>query len=457
VSVAPPDGLPPRQRWLAMGTVILSIGMATLDTAIANTALPTIAADLQASPAASIWVVNAYQLALVMSLLPLSSLGEILGYRRIYTAGLVLFTLASLVCAMSTTLPELAGARVLQGFGASGIMSVNAALIRFIFPRAQLGRGVGFNALVVAVSFAIGPTVASGILAVASWQWLFAVNVPLGVIAIGLAIPFLPMSIRSSARFDMASALLNAATFGLFVVGLGEGTHQAPAWQVCAEVIAALAFGTLLLRRQRRLAVPLLPVDLFRNPLFALSAATSTCSFAAQGLAFVSLPFYFEDGLGSSAVATGLLLTPWPVVVGIMAPIAGHLSDRMSPAILGGFGLAGLSVGMVLLAVLPADPSALDIAWRMAICGGGFGFFQSPNLRALMSSAPAHRSGGASGIVATARLVGQTTGSALVALCFAISAIRGPALALALGAGFAAAASVASFLRLLVPRVVVSG
>jgi DHA2 family multidrug resistance protein-like MFS transporter len=427
-AAVPLDGLPLRQRWLAMSTVVLSVGMATLDTAIANTALPTIAADLHASPAASIWVVNAYQLALVMSLLPLSSLGEIVGYRRIYTAGLVLFTLASLVCAASTTLPELAAARVLQGFGASGIMSVNAALIRFIFPRAQLGRGVGFNALVVAVSFAIGPTVASGILAVASWQWLFAVNVPLGMIAIGLAVPFLPDSIRASVRFDVGSAVLNA------------------------EVIAALAFGTLLLRRQRRLAVPLLPVDLFRNPLFSLSAATSTCSFAAQGLAFVSLPFYFENVLGRSAVETGLLLTPWPVVVGIMAPIAGHLSDRMSPAILGGFGLAGLSVGMILLAVLPANPSVLDISWRMAICGGGFGFFQSPNLRALMSSAPAHRSGGASGIVATARLMGQTVGAALVALCFAISAIHGPALALALGAGFAAAASVASLLRLLVPR-----
>jgi MFS transporter, DHA2 family, multidrug resistance protein len=199
------------------------------------------------------------------------------------------------------------------------------------------------------------------------------------------------------------------------------------------------------------MAAPMLPVDLFRRPVFALSAATSFCSFAAQGLAYVALPFYFETVLGRSAVETGLLLTPWPVVVGILAPIAGNLSDRYNPGMLGGFGLAGLSLGMVLMATMPADPSVFDIVWRMAVCGGGFGFFQSPNLRALMSSAPPGRSGGASGIVATARLMGQTVGAALVALCFNISATHGPALALALGAGFAAAASVASFLRLLAP------
>src|ERR1700730_18680611 len=181
------DGLPPHQRVPAMATLILAVGLATLDTAIANTALPTIAADLNASPAASIWVINAYQLALVVSLLPLAALGEIVGFRRIYLGGLILFTVASLICADSTTLPGLAGARILQGFGASGIMSVHTALIRIIYPSRQLGRGVGFNAMVVAVSSAIGPSVASAILSVASWQWLFAVNVPIGIVAIALA------------------------------------------------------------------------------------------------------------------------------------------------------------------------------------------------------------------------------------------------------------------------------
>ena len=450
---APMDGLPPRERLPAMATLFLAVGLASLDTAIANTALPTIAADLHASPAASIWVVNAYQLALVVSLLPLAALGEIIGFRRVYLGGLALFTVASLICAASSSLPGLAGARILQGFGASGIMSDNTALIRAIYPARQLGRGVGFNAMVVAVSSAIGPSVASGILSVASWQWLFAINVPLGLVAIALAFRVLPRAPHSGAAFDWGSALLNALTFGLLVLGIGEAGQRAAPGLVAGELAAALVAGVLLVRRQARLTAPMLPVDLFRRPVFALSAATSFASFTAQGLAYVALPFYFETVLGRSAVEAGLLLTPWPVGVGIWAPIAGPLSDRVNPGLLGGCGLAVLCLGMVLLASMPAHPASWSIVWRMAVCGGGFGFFQSPNLRALMASAPPGRSGGASGIVATARLMGQTTGAALVALCFNVSQMHGPALALALGGGFAAVASIASFLRLLAPPV----
>jgi DHA2 family multidrug resistance protein-like MFS transporter len=443
------DGLPRRARLWAVATITMAVGMASLDTSIANTALPSIAADLQATPAASIWVVNAYQLALVVSLLPFAALGEIVGYRRIYVAGVVVFTLASLACAVSWSLPTLAAARVLQGFGASGIMSVNTALVRFIYPSNALGRGVGFNALVVAASTALGPTVASGILSVGPWQWLFAVNVPLGLAAIALALPSLPDTALSTHRFDVASALLNAAAFGLLILTIGEGAHQAPWWLVLAGLAATAGFGTLLVRRQAKLPVPLLPIDLFRRPMFALSSLTSICSFAAQGLAYVALPFYFTRVLGRSQVETGLLLTPWPVVVAIMAPIAGPLSDRYPPAILGGGGLAVLAAGMVSLALLPADPTVFDIIWRMVVCGAGFGFFQSPNLRALMASAPPERSGGASGIVATSRLLGQTLGAALVALCLGFSVLHGPALALWLGAVFAGVASLASFSRLL--------
>jgi DHA2 family multidrug resistance protein-like MFS transporter len=450
---APPmiyaDGLPPeRQRWAA-AALILAIGMATLDTAIANTALPTIAADLRASPADAIWVVNAYQLALMVSLLPFAALGDILGYRRVYIAGLAMFTMASLVCAASWSLPSLTAARVFQGFGASAIMSVNSAIVRFIYPTRSLGRGVGLNTLVVAVSFAIGPTVASAILAVASWPWLFAVNVPIGLIGIALAIPALPYSDRATYRFDFASAALNAGAFGLLIIAIGETGHRASPPLVVAEFLGAVLFGFYLVRRQASHPAPMLPVDLFRRPVFALSAATAVCAFAAQGLAFVSLPFYFQGALGRTQVETGLLMTPWPVVVAIVVPYAGRLSDRHSPAILGGCGLIVLCVGMVLLALLPAHPSVVDIAWRMGVCGFGFGFFQSPNLRAIMTSAPPGRSGGASGIIATARLLGQSTGAALVALCFGISATGGASLALALGAGFAGAASIASFLRLL--------
>jgi DHA2 family multidrug resistance protein-like MFS transporter len=444
------DGLPAPQRGWAVATVVIAVGLASLDTSIANTALPTIATYVRASPAASVWVVNAYQLALVVSLLPFASLGEIVGYRRVYGWGLAVFTAASLLCALSWSLPTLAGARVLQGLGASGIMSVNTALIRFIYPQRALGRGVGFNALVVAVSTAVGPTVAAGILSVASWQWLFAINVPTGLAALLLAFRALPDTPQAARRFDLGSALLNAAAFGLLILGIGEGAHGAARAATLVLLAGSAVFGVLLVRRQLGVPAPMLPVDLYRRPMFALSSATAVCSFAAQGLAFVSLPFLFQTVLGHGPVATGLLLTPWPVMTALAAPIAGPLSDRYPAAILGGVGMATLCAGLALMAALPAHAGDGAIVWRMVICGTGFGFFQSPNLQAIMSSAPPERSGGASGIVATSRLVGQATGAALVALCFGVSATHGPALALALGAGFAGAAALASFSRLTV-------
>jgi DHA2 family multidrug resistance protein-like MFS transporter len=442
-------GLPPNKMRAAVLTIVIAVGMSSLDTSIANTALPTIARDLDASPAASIWIVNAYQLAVVATLLPLGALGEIIGFRRVYSAGLAVFTVASLLCALSYSLPTLTAARVLQGFGAAGIMSVNTALIRFIYPANRLGRGVGFNAMVVATSTALGPTVAAAVLSVADWPLLFAINVPAGALAILLAIRALPATPLAARRFDWAGSALSAITFAGIILAVGEASHQATILQTLAVLAATLVAATLLVRQQLGQAAPLLPLDLYRRPLFALSSATSMCSFTAQGLSFVSLPFLFQTVLGHSAVETGLLLTPWPVFTGILAPIAGPLSDRYPPAILGGVGLAILSAGLVLMATMPADASYPAIMLRMAVCGAGFGFFQSPNLKAIMSAAPPSRSGGASGTIATSRLLGQSTGAALVAFCFGIAGINGPALALALAAGFAGVASLVSFSRLL--------
>src|SRR5690242_16267861 len=196
------DGLPQPQRSWAILTIALGLVMSVIDGSIANVALPTIASNLNASPSFSIWIVNGYQLAVTISLLPLSSLGEIIGYRRVYLAGLVLFTFASLFCALSHTLLLLTVARIVQGFGAAGIMSVNAALVRFTYPRDQLGRGIGINAMVVAISAAVGPTVAAGILAVASWPYLFAVNVPIGIAACALGWRFLPLTRPAAHAFD---------------------------------------------------------------------------------------------------------------------------------------------------------------------------------------------------------------------------------------------------------------
>jgi MFS transporter, DHA2 family, multidrug resistance protein len=443
------DGLPPERRGWAVAAIFTALAMASLDTAIANIALPSIAANLHVGPADVIWVVNVYQIALVATLLPLAALGDIVGHRRIYLGGLLLFTLASLACACAWSLPSLLVARVLQGLGASGIMSVNTALVRFVYPRRLLGRGFGHNALVVATAFTLGPTIASGILAVGPWSWLFAINIPFGLVAILIGLKTLPNTPRAAHAFDFPGSMLAAACLGLFIMGIGSAAHHARPEVVLTELAAAVLLGWILIRRQADHPAPVLPIDLFRSPLFALSTATAICSFAVQGLAFVSLPFYFEDILGRTQVETGFFMTPWPLVVAIMAPIAGRLSDRYAAGILGGLGLAILGMGMALLAMLPANPGIADIVWRMAICGCGFGFFQTPNMKALMSSAPAHRSGSASGIVATARLIGQTSGAALAALCFGLAGRDGATIALVLGAGFAVVGCVMSSLRLI--------
>ncbi|MEO8718988.1 MAG: MFS transporter [Burkholderiales bacterium] len=442
------DGLPPPQRNWAMLAIGLAIMMAVLDGAIANVALPTIARDLEASPADSVWVVNAYQLVITILMLPLASLGEIVGYRRIYRIGLAVFTLASLACALSDSLAMLTLARIVQGIGAAGVMSVNAALVRFIYPRRQLGRGIGIIALVVATSAAVGPTVAAGILSVASWPWLFAINVPLGLVTL-YAARALPRTPRADRRFDIESALLNALFFGLLIVAIDSVGHGGRALYVALAFGGAALAGVALVLRQLPQASPLLPVDLLRIPLFALSITTSVCSFTAQMLAYVAIPFHFQDVLGRDAVATGLLMTPWPMATAVMAPIAGRLADRYSAGILGMLGLIVFATGLASLALLPASPATADIVWRMALCGAGFGMFQSPNNRAIVTSTPPERSGGASGMLGTARLLGQTTGAALVALMFSLSGVKATYWALGTAAAIALVAAAVSGTRLI--------
>ncbi|WP_259100829.1 MFS transporter [Pseudomonas sp. JUb42] len=437
-----------------MVAILLSIALATLDTAIANTALPAIAADLNSSPAASVWVINAYQLAAVATLLPFAALGGVVGHRKVYLGGLMLFVVSSLLCTLAWSLPTLTIARVLQGIGASAIMSVNAALISSIFSHERLGRGLGMNALVVGTSFAAGPTIASLVLSVANWPWLFAINLPIGLFALVFGWNSLPVTKPGTLTFDRLTAVLNVITFGALIFGLSQAAQLGSLSSVLIAMAVFLVAGALMLRREVGHPAPMFPLDLLKRPMFALSALTAFCSFATQGLAFVSLPFFFETVLGRDPVQTGFLMTPWSVVVALIAPVAGRLSDRYPAGLLAGIGLAMLSGGMVSLALMPADPSALEICIRTIFCGLGFGFFQAPNQKAIMTSAPRHRASGASGTVATARLIGQATGAALVALSFGISGEHGPVLALSIGACFAAVGSVASGLRLLTKPVV---
>jgi DHA2 family multidrug resistance protein-like MFS transporter len=432
-----------------MFAIAIAVTMAVLDSAVANIALPAIARQLGVAPAESVWVINAYQLAIVVLLLPVAALGERIGYRRVYIAGLALFTAGSLACALSPTLAVLIVARVAQGMGAAGIMGVNGALVRYTYPQKSLGHGVGLNALVVSVAGAIGPTVASGILAIGPWQWLFAVNVPIGLVNIVFASRVLPWSTLSNKSLDWGSAALSALTFGLFFIGVDTFTHaQGEGPLAAAELALAVIAGVWLFRRERHEARPLIPIDLLRIPVVGLSVATSICSFAAYMLAFLALPFWFQSVLHRDQVQTGLLMTPWPVGVGLVAPLAGRLADRIPAAILGSAGLLVLAIGLGLLTQLSADSATPDILWRMALCGLGFGFFQAPNNRTMLGSAPRDRAGAAGGLLATARLTGMTGGATIAALVFRTVPADAEHVCLLVAVGLAIAGGAASLSRL---------
>jgi DHA2 family multidrug resistance protein-like MFS transporter len=290
-------------------------------------------------------------------------------------------------------------------------------------------------------------------MAVLSWPWLFALQVPAGILALWMAHRFLPRTPLAGHPFDPLSAVLNAVTFGLFITALdGIGRGQGPV-AVLIELSASIAVGWFFIHRQFTLAAPMLPVDLFRRPVFALSVAAAICAHGAQLIAFVTLPFYLQYVNGLSPVQIGVLITPWPAALVVMAPIAGRLADRYSAGLLGGFGLSVMTFGLLLVLFLPVHPAQADVAWRLAVCGIGFGFFQSPNNRLMIASAPRDRAGAGSGMLSTSRLLGQTTGSALVALVFGVTHAGegvvelGTRVALGMAAGFAGLAMVLSSLR----------
>ena len=448
-SESPPlaDGLPKPRRYWAVLAIWLAISMAVLDSSIANVALPTVARELHAPAALAIWIINAYQLAITALLLPLAALGDRIGYHRVYLPGLAIFILGSIACALAHGLAGLIAARMFQGIGAAAIMSMNAALVRATYPQRMLGKGIGYNALVLSVSAAAGPTIAALILSVASWSWLFLINIPIGLASLFIGLRALPQTTGHGGRPNYLSAVLSAITLSALVFGiesLARGELRSGVPVVMVGVIA----GVLLVRRDWSRPMPLLPLDLLRIPLFSLSIAASITTFAAQMLALVVMPFTLQGLLDRSVMQTGLLMTLWPLAVGITAPLAGRLADRYPAGLLGGIGLAVFALGLLGLSLVDIASSNLDVLWRMALCGAGFGFFQSPNNRTMVTAAPRSRSGAAGGMLATARLLGQTFGAVAVAAGFHwLGMASGPLLLRAAAAAAVVAAGI-SLLRL---------
>lgn len=419
------EGLPGRERGLAMAAVMTMTTMAVFDGSMINIALPQIAHSLDASLGATVWVSNGYLLSAAMTLAIFAALSSRIGFRSIFAFGLGLFTLASVGCALSSSLDMLVIMRVLQGIGGAATLSIGPAILRSVFPNRLLGRILGLNALLIGTSTAIAPLLGGTILSTLSWPWLFAINIPLGIISLLLTlrvVPHNPALKRES--FDYAGALLSAIALGALIMAADAFTHPGNGDLTTAVIFASIAIltGLAFILVQRRVAKPLLPLNIFASSRFSLAALTSLASFVSQGITFIALPFLFQSVYGYSALVSALLFTPWPIGIILAAPHAGRLADRYSAAIISTLGLFIFAIGLALLAILPEHAQAWDICLRSLICGIGFGCFQSPNNKEMLSNASRENSGYASGVLAIMRTFGQCLGAAFVGVMMSIYA-----------------------------------
>lgn len=411
------------RKYAAVTAILIALIMTVLDVTVVNVALPVLADKFSVSDSYIVWIVTIYQLVITMLLLPLSSVGDLYSYRRIFLIGIVIFTVASALCAASQNFAMIIASRAIQGVGAACVMGVNIALTRLIYPRQILGRGLALNAMVIAIATAAGPTIAGSILVVASWHWLFLINVPFGIAAFFIGKKLLPHNRPRDERpkYDWISSVQNAVVFGLIFYSLGSFARKGDIGLNVCLLAAGLIVGIFYIRRQLHRPNPMLPVDLFRIKLYSLSIITSVCSFIAQNVAMIAMPFLFLNSFGFSEITTGLLMTPWPLATMIISPIAARFVEKHNPGATAAAGMAVYATGVVLLLLLPESGATVwNIAWRMAVCGIGFGMFQTPNNIVMVIATPVERTGGAGGMQSTARLVGQTLGATLVTVVFAM-------------------------------------
>ena len=428
----------------------LCFGTATIviDGGIANVALPTIARDLGIEKADAVLVVTIYQLMLVVAILPFAAIGDRIGLRRQYQAGQVFFGVASLFALAVDSFGALLAVRVCQALGAAACLSVGSAMIRNLYLPRNIGKGLGLNSVIVSGSTALAPAVGGIIVAQAHWSWLFAAAAPLAVISLllGRALPDPP---PRRAPFDFTGALLTASTVGCLIVGLDLAT-KSDARFGAALVALGLVLGFFLIRFERGITRPVLPVDLLALPVVAISALGSLIVFSAQMLLLVSLPFRLEHDYGFTPPQVGAVIAAWPLTTIFVAPTAGILADKVHAGLLGAIGMVVATTALLLVAFVPPDAGHLDFAWRIALAGAGFVLFMTPNARLIIGYSPRERAAAAGGLVSTMRLTGQTMGATLVAalLAFGIGEGRVPPL---VAAGLTVVAGLLSLTRLGAP------
>ena len=411
-----------QHKWAGLALVAVGTFMTALDASIVNIGLPSIARTFRAPIGGTIeWVIIAYLVAIAGTLLTFGRLSDLVGRKPVWMAGLAMFTFGSALCGAADSLPTLVLARIVQGLGAASIFGPGMAIIADAFPRAERGRALGLNAVVFAIGTSFGPTLGGLIIEHLSWRWIFYINLPLGVLGLVASSHVLARSAARARRpLDLTGALLIAVGLTLITAALSFG--QEWGW-TSGRLLTSLAIGIASLVAaalvEERARCPLVDLTLFRQPVLASSLASMLLSMLALFAVSFMLPFYFEELRGLSVARCGLLLTALPVSIAVVAPVSGALADRMGSRWLAAGGLALASAGLFLLARLDAGSSIAHIVSCLVLTGLGQGLFQAPNARALMNAAPPDQQGEASGLLATARVVGQSLSVALAGALFA--------------------------------------
>ena len=427
------------RKWLILTSVSLGSLMATLDGSIVNIALPAIQTDFTIDLTTVEWVVVAYLLVVGSLLLPFGRLGEVLTFKRVYLVGFAIFTLASVCCGAAPNAAGLVAFRVVQGVGAAMLMAMGPAIVAHTFHDRERGRALGLNAISVSIGLSLGPALGGILTQVASWRAIFLINAPIGLLAILWAARVLPAETRGKDEsFDVKGAALSGVALFALLLALSDG--QEWGWTSPAIVglfIAFIILGGAFLLAERRSIQPMIDLALFRIRPFSAGLASVVVAFAGLFTATFLLPFLLEQGRGFSPIEAGLLLTPVPITMALVAPLSGIASDRFGPRILASAGMAIMALGLMSLTQLPVDFALSDLVWRLVLLGIGQGMFMSPNSSAVLGSVPRPRVGTASGTLAQMRVNGQAVG---IALSGAIVATRLPVHLAEMGGGAPTAA-----------------
>lgn len=414
-----PDEFP--RKWWVFATVAAGVLLATIDGSIVNVALPTLVEEFDSSFAVVQWVALGYLLTLAALSLGVGRLGDVVGKKKIYVVGMAAFTLASVLCGLAPGVEWLIAFRVIQALGATMILSLGAAILTEAFPARERGRALGWIGTAVSIGVVTGPVVGGILLASFSWRSIFFVNLPVGIVSTLFAWRHVPATPpHPGQRFDLKGAVVLGGSLLAFALGLTMAQERGfdhPL--VVALLVGSVLAGIGFVRVERSHPHPMIELSLFSNPRLSISVLTGFVVFLTVSSFFLLMPFYLEGVLGLPTQQMGLVMAVSPFILGIVAPIAGNLSDR--------FGVRGISlVGLVILTVayfrLTGLSEGLSIPGYLTLAipiGIGMGVFQSPNNVAIMSSVPPQFLGIGSGLLNLTRLLGQITGAAALGTLFA--------------------------------------